>query len=90
MDVIAGLTTLDISCGYGHVCFIVTGDTPEAVAKIAAFPIYPVPAGGKTIASTSTSSSSTDASAKDTKKRGKGAAVEVETAPKKKAKGKGK
>ena len=88
MDAIAGLTTLDISCGYGHVCFIVTGDTPEAVAKIAAFPIYPVPAGGKTIASTS--SSSTDVSAKDTKKRGKGAAVDVETAPKKKAKGKGK
>jgi hypothetical protein len=74
--VFADLTTIDISCGYGFVLYVVQASTDAAIAKLAAFPDLPAP---------SVAESSSSAKAKDTKKR---AGAEVKEAPKKKGKGK--
>ena len=81
VDSFVGLTTTDISCGYGHVCFIVKATTPEGVAKLATFPELPAP---KVVAA----SLASGPKGKETKKRGADAGTEVKEATKKKGKGK--
>ena len=85
VEAVGDLNTLDISCGYGHVCFVVNGATPEALAKIAAFPVLPAPSVTKTVSS---SASAAATAVKETKKRGKAAVEPTEPATKKKGKGK--
>ena len=87
VDSFVGLTTTDISCGYGHVCFIVKATTPEGVAKLATFPELPAP---KVVASLSTASAAAGSGpkGKETKKRGADASTEGKEGTKKKGKGK--
>ena len=85
VESIGNLNTLDISCGYGHVCFVVNGASPEAQAKIAAFPVLPAPSVTKAVSS---SASATATAAKETKKRSKATVEDTEPATKKKGKGK--
>ena len=86
VESVGDLNTLDISCGYGHVCFVVNGATPEAQAKIAAFPVLPAPSVTKTVSSSASAAAAT--AEKETKKRGKAAVEPTEPATKKKGKGK--
>lgn len=76
VEALAGLTVTDISCGYGHITFVVSATGSVAEAKLAAFPDLPVLA-PSTKASTSV---------KDTKKRG--AVADVKEVGKKKGKAK--
>ena len=85
IDSFVGLTTTDISCGYGHVCFIVKATTPEGVAKLAAFPELPAPK--VTVSLSSASTTPSGSKVKETKKRGADAGAEVKET-KKKGKGK--
>lgn len=70
------MTTIDITCGYGFVLYVIQASTSAAIAKLAAYPDLPAPSAVET---------SSSAKAKDSKKR---AGVEVKEAPKKKGKGK--
>lgn len=79
IDVFAGLSTLDISCGYGHVLYVVHATTPDGVAKLASYPELPAP---KFIAPLT---SSVTAKGKESSKK---RAAEVKEEPKKKGKGK--
>lgn len=62
VDAVGGLNTIDISCGYGHVVFIVQSEGLNSTAqtKLNAFPVLPAP--------TSVSTSSKEKS-KESKKR---------------------
>mmetsp|Transcript_13778 Transcript_13778/g.13317 ORF Transcript_13778/g.13317 Transcript_13778/m.13317 type:complete len:493 (+) Transcript_13778:92-1570(+) len=77
VEALAGLTVSDISCGYGHITFVVSATGSVAETKLAAMPELAV-------STPSTAKAST--SAKETKKRGAPAAEVKEV--KKKGKGK--
>ena len=51
VEAVADLNVLDISCGYGHVCFVVNASTPEGAVKLAAFPVLEAPAAASASAS---------------------------------------
>ena len=41
VDSVRGLVTTDVSCGYGHVCFVVTNHSSESVDIANKYPRYP-------------------------------------------------
>ena len=78
----AGLSTLDISCGYGHVFYVVHATTPEGVAKLAAYPELPAPRHVAPL------TSAVSAKGKEASKKRAATSSEIKEEPKKKGKGK--